>query len=159
MQETPRPELLARFEAGLDRREQLILEAACTWCAEQRVPLYLVGGSVRDLLLGRSRLDLDLAVDGDAAALGRALAHSGRARLTVHEKFGTAALAGDGWTLDLVRTRAERYTAPAALPSVAPGSIDADLARRDFTAHALALRLDAAARGVLLDPFGGEADI
>lgn len=159
MDGSARPDLLARFDAELAPRERAVLSAARAWADAHGVALYLVGGSVRDLLLGRRRLDLDLAVEGNAAALGRELAGSFAARITLHEQFGTASLEGDGWTLDLVRTRAERYTAPAALPEVAPGSIADDLARRDFTVQAMALRLDTRGPGVLLDPFGGEQDL
>lgn len=159
MRARERPELLARFEAGLDQRGRELVQAASAWAVAHAAPLYLVGGSVRDLLLGRAWQDLDLALDGHAVALGQTLAERFGVAVTVHEQFGTATLAGDGWTLDLVRTRAERYTAPAALPVVAPGSIADDLARRDFTVHAMALRLDGDGRGTLFDPFGGELDL
>ncbi|HZQ38882.1 MAG TPA: hypothetical protein VFD32_23360, partial [Dehalococcoidia bacterium] len=159
MNGSERPDLIARFDAGLLAHERELIETACAWVEAHDTHLYLVGGSVRDLVLGRDRLDLDLAIEGDALALARVLAARFAARLTAHEQFGTAALEGMGWTLDLVRTRAERYTAPAALPEVGPGSIDDDLARRDFTVHAMALRLYQPGRGVLLDPFGGERDL
>ncbi len=154
-----RPALLSRFELGLNSAERELVDLARGWSAQRGVSLYLVGGSVRDLLLGRTRLDLDLALEGDVTALGRALADRLGARLTLHDQFGTALLEADGWTADLVRTRAERYTAPAALPEVRPGSIADDLARRDFTVHAMALRLDAEGAGLLIDPFGGERDL
>ncbi len=159
MNGSERPDLLARFTAGLDPRERALLAAAGDWCKAHGAPLYLVGGSVRDLLLGRGRLDLDLAAEGDVTALGRMLADRAGARLVVHDQFGTALLEGDGWSIDLVRTRAERYTAPAALPEVRPGTIAEDLARRDFTVHAMALQLDAGGPGRLLDPFHGERDL
>jgi len=114
---------------------------------------------VRDLLLGRPHLDLDLAVEGDAIALARDCAVTLGGAATVHEQFGTATVSGAGWSFDVARTRAERYFYPAALPEVSPASIDADLARRDFTIHAMALRLNGEDAGTLLDPFGGCVDV
>ncbi len=159
MDAAPRPDLLHRFTDRLSGAERDVLAGVRTWAEAHVAPLYLVGGSVRDLLLGRQHLDLDFAVEGDTAALARELAGAFAARVTFHEQFGTAAAEGAGWSLDLVRTRAERYSAPAALPLVEPAGIAEDLARRDFTAHAMALRLDGSGAGVLLDPYGGEADI
>src|SRR6476661_6733837 len=91
-------------------------------------PVYVVGGTVRDLLLGRPRSDLDLVVVGDAAALGRALG----GELVEHDRFATAKVRGNsGHEIDLARARTEAYEAPGSLPTVAPaGDIEADLARR-----------------------------
>ena len=98
----------------------------------------LVGGAVRDLLLGRAPRELDLVVEGDLAA---ALARLGPGEATVHDRFGTATLrTPDGCTYDLVRARAETYPHPGALPEVRPGTLEEDLRRRDVTVNALALR-------------------
>lgn len=125
------------------------------------VPISLVGGAVRDALLGRAPgPDLDLVVEGDAIAVARRLAADLDVGVTVHERFGTAALAlDDGTLLDLVRARRERYAAPGALPDVSPGTIADDLARRDFTVNAMARRLTGPDVGALLDPHGGVADL
>jgi tRNA nucleotidyltransferase (CCA-adding enzyme) len=107
--------------------------------------VHLVGGAVRDLLLGRATpVDLDLVVDGDAIALARTLAErlGGGAELRVHERFGTATVRGAGHAYDLAGARAESYARPGALPDVRPGTLAEDLARRDFTVNALALALD-----------------
>jgi tRNA nucleotidyltransferase (CCA-adding enzyme) len=116
-------------------------------------PVYLVGGAVRDLLLGRDRADVDLVVAGDAVALARRLG----GELAVHERFGTATVLAEGHPLDLATARAESYPQPGALPEVRPGSLEDDLARRDFTINAMALPL----RGEpeLIDPHGGAADL
>ncbi|HLZ72940.1 MAG TPA: hypothetical protein VKV26_23800 [Dehalococcoidia bacterium] len=159
MEPVQRQDLFARFTRELREGERAVIAAARAWAAEQAAPLYLVGGSVRDLLLGRGHLDLDLALEGDLAALTRELSPRFRSEVTFHEQFGTASLEGIGWALDLVRTRSERYGAPADLPLVEPAGIAEDLARRDFTAHAMALRLDGESAGMLLDPFAGEADL
>lgn len=101
------------------------------------VPAYLVGGAVRDLLLGRVPRELDVAVEGDPAPLIDAL--GGEAAR--HERFGTAVVRGEGWCVDVARTRAERYPQPGALPEVEPADIDRDLLRRDATINAIAVPL------------------
>ena len=121
---------------------------------------YLVGGGVRDLLLGRDTADLDIVVVGDAPAIAGDLARQFGADLTVHERFGTATLAPPGWPqLDLITARREGYPAPGALPVVTPGGLDDDLRRRDFTINAIAASLDPASFGRLVDPLGGRADL
>ncbi|MQA74496.1 MAG: hypothetical protein GEU88_09195, partial [Solirubrobacterales bacterium] len=117
------------------------------------VRAHLVGGSVRDLLLGRDRADLDLVVDGDHMALARALG----GELRVHDRFGTATVATAGGPVDVARARAESYAHPGALPRVRPSGLEADLARRDFTVNAMAVAL--ARPGELLDPLGGLEDL
>jgi tRNA nucleotidyltransferase (CCA-adding enzyme) len=114
---------------------------------------YLVGGAVRDLLLGRTRTDLDLAVDGDVGAIARALGED----ITTHERFGTATVRVGDLVVDLARSRAESYERPGALPTVSPAPIAEDLARRDFTINAMAVPLTGEAE--LIDPHGGLGDL
>jgi tRNA nucleotidyltransferase (CCA-adding enzyme) len=117
-------------------------------------PVYLVGGAVRDLLLGRGRADIDLVVEGDAAALAARLG----AEVTSHERFGTAKVELNGHEIDIAGARSESYPQPGALPVVEPGAdLAADLRRRDFTINAMAIPLWGEAR--LIDPHGGEADL
>ena len=129
--------------------------------ADQRgMPAFVVGGFVRDLLLGRNNLDLDLVVEGDALAFARALGREMGARIKAHKRFGTAALIfPDGFKLDVAMARAESYRHPAALPTVQPTSIEKDLYRRDFTINTLAIRLDPRRFGELLDFYGGRRDL
>lgn len=101
------------------------------------VPAYLVGGAVRDLLLGRTPRELDVAVDGDPGPLIDAL--GGEAAR--HPRFGTAVVRGEDWCVDVARTRAERYARPGALPEVEPAGIHRDLLRRDATINAIAVPL------------------
>jgi tRNA nucleotidyltransferase (CCA-adding enzyme) len=117
--------------------------------------VYAVGGAVRDLLLGAAAVDIDLAVEGDAVDLARR-AFPG-AKITAHARFGTASVVAAGARIDLASTRSETYARPGALPKVAPGSIEDDLRRRDFSMNAMALRLSGAA--TLADPCGGADDI
>jgi tRNA nucleotidyltransferase (CCA-adding enzyme) len=114
---------------------------------------YLVGGAVRDLLLGRERADIDVAVEGEVAELARQLGGEVRA----HERFGTAAVQVDGLEVDLVTTRTETYAHPGALPEVRPASLAADLARRDFTVNAMAVPL--VGDPELIDPHRGLEDL
>ncbi len=151
--------LLERFERRLSAQERAVVQLAREWADQRGAGLYCVGGTVRDPLLGRVHLDLDLAIDGDSVALAEALGTALSARVTSHAHFGTAAVSGPDWSIDIARTRSERYSYPAALPEVAPAPIAADLARRDFTINAMALELNGAARGTLIDPCGGVADL
>src|SRR5512147_939672 len=100
-------------------------------------PVYLVGGSVRDLLLGRPRSDIDLVVVGDAAELARRLGDGGAIE---HARFATAKARLEGHEIDIATARSESYSRPGALPDVEPArAIEEDLGRRDFTINAMAV--------------------
>jgi len=116
-------------------------------------PAYLVGGAVRDLLLGREPGHPDIAIDGEVEAVAHAL--GGEVRN--HERFGTATVWVGDLVLDLARTRSETYGYPGALPSVEPAPLSKDLERRDFTVNAMAIPI--AGDGELIDPFGGRDDL
>ena len=122
--------------------------------------VYLVGGTVRDILLGEENFDVDIAVEGDAIGLARDLAAVLGGRMTPHVKFGTAVVQyGDGERIDVVTTRTEFYDAPGALPTVERAGLRQDLFRRDFTLNAMAVSLKPADFGRLVDPFGGREDL
>ena len=122
--------------------------------------VYLVGGTLRDILLGERSFDVDVAVEGDAVALAEALAEALGGRLRAHRRFGTAVvLYGDGNRVDVVTARTEFYDAPAALPTVEHATIREDLFRRDFTINAMAASLAPEDFGRLVDPFGGRRDL
>jgi tRNA nucleotidyltransferase (CCA-adding enzyme) len=111
--------------------------------------VWVVGGAVRDLLLGGAPVDLDLVIEGDAIAAAGRLGEA-----IVHERFGTATVLVDGHAYDFASARTETYARPGALPEVRPGSLEQDLLRRDFTVNAIALGLDGrlvAAPGALVD--------
>jgi tRNA nucleotidyltransferase (CCA-adding enzyme) len=104
--------------------------------------VHVVGGAVRDVLLGRAPHELDLVVEGDAVSVAQRAARRLGGRLTVHDRFGTATVSSDGFAFDLASARRESYPRPGALPEVTLGaSLDEDLARRDFTVNAMAMRL------------------
>lgn len=107
--------------------------------------VHLVGGAVRDLLLGGTPFDLDLVVEGDPAGFAASLG----GKLKVHDRFGTSTVILDDRTYDIVRSRRETYARPGALPDVEPAPLGEDLARRDFTVNAIAIALAGAAAGEL----------
>ncbi len=122
--------------------------------------VYLVGGTVRDILLGEPNFDVDVAVEGDAIELARSLADALEGRVRAHRKFGTAVvLYSEDERVDVVTARTEFYDAPAALPSVEHATIREDLFRRDFTINAMAVSLKGEDFGRLVDPFGGRRDL
>lgn len=107
--------------------------------------VHLVGGAVRDLLLGGTPFDLDLVVEGDASAFAASLGGA----LKVHDRFGTSTVVVDGFAYDIVRSRRETYARPGALPDVEPAPLDEDLRRRDFTVNAMAIALGSERPGEL----------
>ncbi|HEY5387042.1 MAG TPA: CBS domain-containing protein, partial [Thermoleophilia bacterium] len=126
--------------------------------------VYLVGGAVRDLLLGEPGFDVDIAVEGEGIAFGEELARRLKGHVRPHEKFGTAVVvahdaAGHRLRVDVASTRSESYEYPAALPKVEHAGIRSDLARRDFTINAMAVSLKPETFGNLLDYFGGREDL
>ena len=122
-------------------------------------PVYLVGGAVRDLLLGAPVVDIDLAVEGDGPKTAKELATRLGADVTPHARFGTATVRSPALTFDLASTRAEAYSAPGALPEVTPASLADDLKRRDFAINAMAAALWGDELGHLHDPHGGCPDL
>jgi tRNA nucleotidyltransferase (CCA-adding enzyme) len=149
--------LIRRLEGGLSPSILTALTACRRLAGEQGVALYLVGGAVRDLLLERPGYDLDLALEGDAAEIAGALARETGGRMVAHARFRTARVSGPGFRLDLARTRRESYPHPGALPVVEPATLAEDLARRDFTVNAIALRLEPGPPEII-DPYRGVAD-
>ncbi len=148
--------------------EEIAAALACAGgLADRReVGLWLVGGALRDLLLGRRLNDLDFSVEAAAAKAiefaTRLSAQTGWTLGRTHARFGTATLqAPGGMRVDVAATRREEYPAPASLPVVTgTATIEDDLARRDFTIHAMARRVER--RGLVgrtLDPFAGREDL
>lgn len=105
--------------------------------------VWVVGGAVRDVLLGGSPVELDFVVEGDAVAMGQRAAGRLGGIATAHVRFGTATVQAPGARFDLSSARRERYARPGALPDVELGaSVAEDLERRDFSVNAIAVRLD-----------------
>ena len=123
-------------------------------------PAYLVGGAVRDLMLGIASPDLDIAVEADAHATARALAERLGGVVREHDRFATATVYLDAnlW-IDIAQTRTETYPTPGSLPVVNPAELVDDLRRRDFTINAMAVALRGDELGHLHDPHGGRRDL
>jgi tRNA nucleotidyltransferase (CCA-adding enzyme) len=167
------------LEENLPTAKLALIKLISTQAAENNLPIYLVGGLVRDILLKQSSQDLDFVVEGDAIPFARTLAAEYGGKISNHRKFGTAK-----WIIgtekkhlssqfiksllnpaelpsavDLISARTEFYSYPTALPTVKQGSIKLDLQRRDFTINTMAIRLDGNYYGELYDFWGGSKDL
>lgn len=133
-----------------------ILEKAGSKADEMGLNAYLVGGFVRDLILGRKNLDVDIVIEGDGIAYAEGLAGIFDGRVKSHRAFGTAVVVmPDGFKIDVASARMEFYEPAAALPKVEAGPIKMDLYRRDFTINSMAVRLNSRGFGELIDYYGG----
>jgi tRNA nucleotidyltransferase (CCA-adding enzyme) len=144
----------------LDEGERAWLARLGEVAADAGARAWLVGGPVRDLILGERAPDTDLAIEGDVAAVAEAIAREVDGRVSKSTEFLTATvtLAG-GEEIDIAHTRTERYDSPGALPVVTAARLVEDLARRDFTINAMALALSPERFGELTDPHGGREDL
>ena len=149
---------LEALESSLDGDNLSVLRCLRRRALGQSLPVYLVGGPVRDALMGTPIKDLDFVVEGDGPEVARQLAAELGGEVLAHERFGTATVVLGRSRVDVVTARRELYPHPAALPQVTPSSIADDLARRDFSINALALPLGQSHPEVL-DPHGGVDDI
>lgn len=144
----------------LSQKTIKLLETAGKVADELGMNVYVVGGFVRDLLLRRENLDIDLVVEGDGIRLAKELGKRFSARVKTHKKFGTSVIIfPDGFKIDVATARWEYYEYPAAMPTVALSSIKLDLFRRDFTINTLAIKLNPKDFGLLIDFFGGQRDL
>jgi tRNA nucleotidyltransferase/poly(A) polymerase len=124
------------------------------------VDIYLVGGYVRDLLLGREVKDIDITVVGDGIAMARAAAAElGVGNVVVYEKFGTAMLPYGDAKIEFVAARQESYSPDSRKPEVKKASLLSDLSRRDFTVNTVAVSLNRRTLGEIVDPLGGRMDL
>ncbi|GAH60002.1 unnamed protein product [marine sediment metagenome] len=151
--------LASKIEKQLPAELVNLMQLAGKVTQSQKQKLYLVGGVVRDLLLGKPNFDLDLVVEGDAINLAQQLVQSKPGKITTHPRFNTAKLQWDEWSVDLTTARSETYAQPGALPTVKPGSLTSDLFRRDFTINAMAIDLNPSRYGELIDLYGGRDDL
>ena len=152
---------------GLPAPLRQLTDTLSTLAGQYRLRVALVGGVVRDLMHGTPLApdaELDVLVEGDGPAFAGQLAQALHDDLHKHPAFLTArvdwtAPDGTGRHMDVATARTESYTSPGALPLVSPASLEQDLARRDFTINAMAIRLDPPCAGQLLDPFAGRDDL
>lgn len=175
----PQSEMVEALDQALPPERKTLLLAVAEQASLQKLPAYIVGGFVRDLLLQRPSQDFDIVLEGDAIEFADHLVSIYGGRAVVHKRFGTAKwilsenreeiLANLGIVdvsegaipehLDLISARTEFYDRPAALPVVERSSIKMDLHRRDFTINTLALRLDGDHFGQIFDFWGGYDDL
>ena len=172
--------LSKKLEAALPSSRIELLHIIAKEAEKSSLPVYIVGGFVRDLLLERPSIDFDIVAEGDAIEIGKKLVTKYGGRITKHSRFGTAKwniteikddLINDFLfqgthkpkdlpdSLDLISARMEFYKYPSALPSVEKGSIKLDLHRRDFSINTMAIRLDGRHYGDLYDYWGGLNDL
>jgi len=121
---------------------------------------YLVGGLVRDVILKRKNLDVDIVIEGEGIQFAKTFADHFGAKVRSYPKFGTAVVVmPDGFKIDVATARIEHYESAAALPEVKLSSLKRDLFRRDFTINTLAVHLNKGHYGTLIDHFGATRDI
>ena len=142
-------------------KERLVFERIAKAAAASDMPCYLIGGFVRDKIIGRPTKDADIVCMGDGIALAHKVADAYRPRPQVafFKTFGTAQIKLDDFEVEFVGARKESYRSHSRKPEVSPGSIEDDQNRRDFTINALAISLNKADFGKLIDPFKGLAAI
>ncbi|MBL7711122.1 MAG: HD domain-containing protein [Chitinophagaceae bacterium] len=144
------------------REERLLLDRIATAAQGLNVPCYLIGGFVRDKLLGRSSKDADIMCIGDGILLAEAVAAGFSPRLQVNffKNFGTAQIRlPNGFEVEFVGARKESYRAESRKPQIVPGTLRDDQNRRDFTINAMAISLCAQDFGTLIDVFDGRGDL
>ena len=151
--------LSSKIEKQLPAELVSFMQVAGEVANRQGQSLYLVGGVVRDLLLGQANFDLDLVVEGNVINLAHQLSSTYQGKIVTHPRFNTAKLQWDKWSVDLATARSETYVKPGALPSVKPGSLSSDLFRRDFTINTMAIYLNPSHYGALIDLYGGVDDL
>lgn len=153
-------ELAEKMQEQLPEDVCRILKDIGETASALRMPVYLIGGIVRDILLGRPNEDVDITTEGDGIILARAVQEKHGGEVLEHEAFRTATWTHpSGLSIDMTSSRLEYYEQPAALPEVEKSVLEDDLQRRDFTINAMAIKLNAEHFGELIDPFGGQQDL
>ena len=151
--------LAAKMATQLPTELAAFIKSAGQLAQGRREKLYLVGGIVRDLLLKKVNLDVDLVVEGNAKDLAGQLIADEPPKITIHRRFNTAKISWHKWSIDIAAARSESYPRPGALPTVSPGTLKNDLMRRDFSINAMAVALNPDGYGELIDPCGGQKDL
>ncbi len=156
----PTRNIWALFSSKVPEPARALLREIAEEATGLGLTIFLVGGAVRDLLVGNETIDLDLLVEGEGIPLAEAVVRRLGGHVVAHPKFHTGKVElPDGRTVDLATARTEFYQYPAALPTAEHSSVREDLYRRDFTINAMAMQLNGEEPGRLLDPFGGSRDL
>lgn len=150
----------SKIEAAMAGRIMTLVREVGLKAGDLGYRSYIVGGTVRDIMLGKKHVDVDIVVEGDAIKLGKAVAKDSDAAITVYKSFGTCTLVfKDGSKIDLATARRETYKKPGAMPSIKPSTLKEDLKRRDFTINAIAASIMAKDFGSVYDLFNGTGDL
>lgn len=144
----------------LPQEIQDLISLASDIASQNNMQAYLVGGCVRDLILGVKNFDLDIAVEGDGLKFAEDFAGRLKTKITRHKRFGTATvILRRNLKIDIATARKETYPHPGSLPLTIPGTLRDDLARRDFTINAMAIGISGKDCGRFIDFFGGKRDL
>ncbi len=137
-----------------------IAKIAANLGKQEKVKVYIVGGVVRDIILGRKTHDIDLMVEGNGISFAKKLANIiGVKKIVPYEKFGTALIPNKSFQIEVASSRSESYDDMSRSPSeVKDASIEDDLKRRDFTINAMAMNISEEKFGDVIDPFRGIND-
>lgn len=150
------------MDIAVSPQELHLLQQVSHAAARLQVPCYLIGGFVRDKIIGRKTKDADIVCLGDGIALAHETAalFKPKPRVNFFKNFGTAQFRlPDGFDVEFVGARKESYRSDSRKPEVSVGTLEDDQNRRDFTINALAISLNADSFGKLVDPFNGLQDI
>jgi tRNA nucleotidyltransferase/poly(A) polymerase len=149
------------LESHLSTEQSRAVEIVQSAAAQANLNLFLTGGAMRDMLAGFRIRDLDFAIEGNALKLAKTVAQKAGARLVSEdeERKSVELVLPSGITLQLAMSSVQKYSRTGAKPQIVPATIQEDLRGRDFTCNAIALSLNRASRGLLLDPMNGLADI
>lgn len=149
-----------KMEQQLPTNIYSLLEKISQTANDVHVSVYLIGGIVRDILLGQDNDDVDIVVEGDGVLFAEKLQKDYGGEVKIHESFGTATWThSTGFDVDITSSRLEYYDRPAALPDVEKSTLEEDVFRRDFTINAMAIRLNKEQFGQVVDPFRGRQDL
>jgi putative nucleotidyltransferase with HDIG domain len=149
------------MDINCTEKELFVFEKIAKAAEELKTPAYLIGGFVRDKLIGRPTKDADIVCAGDGIALAQKVAESLHPRPSVSwfKNFGTAQIKWNDWEIEFVGARKESYREHSRKPDVEPGTLEDDQLRRDFTINAMAISLNKEDYGRLIDPFAGKTDL
>src|SRR4051812_20818195 len=142
-------------------RELFVFNKIAHAAQELGVPCYIIGGFVRDKLIGRKTKDADIVCVGNGIALAHKVAErfSPHPHVSYFKTYGTAQIKLDDFEVEFVGARKESYSYHSRNPDVKPGTLEDDQLRRDFTINALAISLNPTNYGSLVDPFDGLKDL